>query len=457
MREPTGKIIAFAIALLVIVSGCATVATRPAVDRELAVTERTLVVGLYPYVPRLDQFQGAITAEWSKVRPDLSLRFLSVDDWDGGYSDDPPPQADVYVFDAMFFEYFRSQGWLEPMGADEIDDLDDFVAYAIDGVEVDGQYYAIPQLGCANILFYQGSDTALANATTLSEVEAALSQCTYTSETPPDRRGLMIDMSGGTTNAALYLDTLHSLTGESPLRLPWTESEINPTAMSNMRLLLAMASYENGTASLSAPYGRGEWFSNGWGRAVVGFTESMSAMSQQTRAGIGFKVLPLSDDDKSSLFYADVIAVNTTTHQRDTRALAVQLANVMASSATMLASIGPDSDSPYPQYLMATRPSIFQALGRSLVRTPGGAAQLKQRQRQRRGEVNGGRVDLEVPFAEKDEAKSLGAPWDPACKTSYVPAGLKAEYFQRWFSSRGAASIVSPAPPSIGSSHTRRE
>lgn len=125
MREPTGKIIAFAIALLVIVSGCATVATRPAVDRELAVTERTLVVGLYPYVPRLDQFQGAITAEWSKVRPDLSLRFLSVDDWDGGYSDDPPPQADVYVFDAMFFEYFRSQGWLEPMSADEIDDLDD--------------------------------------------------------------------------------------------------------------------------------------------------------------------------------------------------------------------------------------------------------------------------------------------------------------------------------------------
>lgn len=43
-----------------------------------------------------------------------------------------------------------------------------------------------------------------------------------------------------------------------------------------------------------------------------------------------------------------------------------------------------------------------------------------------------GRVDLEVPFAEKDEAKSLGARWDPACKTWYVPAGLDSRPFQRW-------------------------
>lgn len=33
------------------------------------------------------------------------------------------------------------------------------------------------------------------------------------------------------------------------------------------------------------------------------------------------------------------------------------------------------------------------------------------------------RVDLKVPFAEKDEAKSLGARWDPQAKVWYVPEG----------------------------------
>jgi len=365
MRKFTGIIVPLALALLLTVSGCATTPIRSAEEPQLAAAETTLVVALYPYVPRMEQFQTAITAAWASVRPDVSLSFLSAEDWDGGYSDNPPSNADVYVFDAMFFEYFRSQGFLEPMGAGEINDLNDFVAYAIDGVEVDGQYYAIPQLGCANILFYQQDDTPLANATTLSEVKGALSQCTYTSEIPPDRRGLMVDMSGGTTNASLYLDTVHSLTGEYPPPLPWDPSEIDPAAMSNMRLLLAMASYENGTDGAGGAYKRGTWFSQGWGRAVIGYTESMSAMSVETRDNIGFKVMPLSDNDTSAMFYADVIAVNTTTNQRGTRDLAVQLANVMASSATMVASIGPDSNYSYPQYLMATRPSIFQTLGQS--------------------------------------------------------------------------------------------
>ena len=324
-----------------------------------------LTVGLYPYVPRLEQFKTAIRTEWAKVQPTVSLKFISPKEWDGGYKKDPPANADVYVFDAMFFEYFKSKDWLEPMQASEVKGLNDFVKYAIDGVKVGEQYYAIPQLGCANLLFYQKDDTELANSTTLSKINSVLSQCTYTSKIPPDRRGLMLDMAGGTTNAALYLDTAHSLTGKYPFPLPWNESQINTTAMNNMRKLLVMASYENGTASLSDPYERAKWFSNGWGRAFIGYTESMSAMSKEMQQNIGFKVMPLSDDNNPPVFYADVIAVNTTTQQRGTRYLAVQLANVMAASATMVASIGPDSDNPYPQYLMATRPSVFQTLASS--------------------------------------------------------------------------------------------
>lgn len=39
---------------------------------------------------------------------------------------------------------------------------------------------------------------------------------------------------------------------------------------------------------------------------------------------------------------------------------------------------------------------------------------------------------LKVPYAEKDEAKQLGARWDPKRKKWYVPAGVDAALFERW-------------------------
>ena len=39
---------------------------------------------------------------------------------------------------------------------------------------------------------------------------------------------------------------------------------------------------------------------------------------------------------------------------------------------------------------------------------------------------------LKVPYAEKEEAKQLGARWDPKRKKWYVPAGVDAAPFERW-------------------------
>jgi hypothetical protein len=41
---------------------------------------------------------------------------------------------------------------------------------------------------------------------------------------------------------------------------------------------------------------------------------------------------------------------------------------------------------------------------------------------------------LNVPFAEKDEAKRLGARWDSAKKKWYVPSGTDLTPFSRWLS-----------------------
>ena len=45
---------------------------------------------------------------------------------------------------------------------------------------------------------------------------------------------------------------------------------------------------------------------------------------------------------------------------------------------------------------------------------------------------------LDVPYAEKDEAKSLGARWNPTRKRWYVPDGVAAEPFEKWLSKGGS-------------------
>jgi ssDNA-binding Zn-finger/Zn-ribbon topoisomerase 1 len=61
---------------------------------------------------------------------------------------------------------------------------------------------------------------------------------------------------------------------------------------------------------------------------------------------------------------------------------------------------------------------------------------------------------LECPFAEKDQAKALGARWEPSLKKWYVPAGMDLTPFGRWMASRPwerrdapAAVLAATAPP----------
>jgi hypothetical protein len=42
------------------------------------------------------------------------------------------------------------------------------------------------------------------------------------------------------------------------------------------------------------------------------------------------------------------------------------------------------------------------------------------------------RIDLKVPFSQKDEAKSLGARWDSNVKTWYAPEGVEIGPLVRW-------------------------
>jgi hypothetical protein len=52
---------------------------------------------------------------------------------------------------------------------------------------------------------------------------------------------------------------------------------------------------------------------------------------------------------------------------------------------------------------------------------------------------------LNVPYAEKDEARALGARWNPVRKRWYVPPGVAVEPFEKWRKDAGGASKDSAA------------
>jgi hypothetical protein len=55
------------------------------------------------------------------------------------------------------------------------------------------------------------------------------------------------------------------------------------------------------------------------------------------------------------------------------------------------------------------------------------------------------RVDLRVPYADKDEVKRLGARWDAAARVWFVPEELEPARFERWLPGDSAPNVRAPS------------
>jgi thiamine pyridinylase len=120
--------------------------------------ETCIAAGLYPYVPDMDSFSSAICDAWTASGQTEKLYLIADENiWDGGYSSDPvytngsgtSAPIDVFVFDAMYLEYWQTQ--TVPIPASEITDPADFVSYASTALTQEGgSMLALPMLGCTN-------------------------------------------------------------------------------------------------------------------------------------------------------------------------------------------------------------------------------------------------------------------------------------------------------------------
>jgi len=321
----------------------------------------SLKVALYPYVPRIAQFKSVISENWKLLHPDVEI--IWVEGWDGGYANDPQDDYDLFVFDATYLTYFINKGRLLGMNQSQVNNIADYLPFAINGMLKGNKYWAIPQLGCTEYLICKKDDQPLLKASNMSEVVAALGKCSYHGDIPPESTGLMMDFSGGTTNAIYYVKSLEEITDEFPVPLPQDPGHINIYAINNLRTILATASLRNAWYS-GESYQRGLWYGQNHGRAYVGFSESLTQIPQEQLPDIAMKVMPWSDNPegvKDPLFYCDVIGVNPNTSKRNVTALAIELANLMASTQVIVDCFK-STDTKGPQYLTPVRNSAMNQL-----------------------------------------------------------------------------------------------
>ncbi len=321
----------------------------------------SLNVGLYPRVPRLDQFKTTIIEQWQKKHPQVKLNFI--ESWDGGY-EEKPLKLDVFVFDAFYLDDYVNSGYLEALKKEQISDFDDLLPYAKDGVRSlkDDIYYGIPQIGCGTLLFYRENDIQLNQAGTLSQITNILGQCTYDTKIPPLGIGLMMDFSCKIRNSNYYIELIEGSYGKNiTFSKPLKQGLLNTLTTTSISLLRQATSLKH---ALDANIKREELFSKGHGRAFVGYSESLSKLDSKTRQNVGFKHLSFSNNRNARLFYSDIAAINPRVVNKNMKEYAIELVNILTSTKTFVDATKGTKDNPEAQYLLPVRYKTFKAMSK---------------------------------------------------------------------------------------------
>jgi len=324
--------------------------------------ELTLNIGLYPDVPRLEQFEETIIQEWEKKHPHIELIFQNW--WDGGYKKEPV-DLDLFIFDGVFLEDYITKGYLLPLKENDINDFDDLLYYAKEGVKAkhSQEYFGIPQIACRSLLFYRKDDVELQNANTLTNLSKVIGKSTFDTVLPPQGEGLMIDFSSETTNGYYYLEAIEyiskeNLQGDLRVKKRNTQESCPIANISYLRQLTSIKHASNMNIN------RAEKFSLGYGRAYVGYSESMTSLDEKTRNEIEFKYLPFSDNDHVSHFYTDIVGIHPKVLGKKMEKYTLDLANILTSTKTFINATCATSKNPVLQYLLPVRHNTFKAMSK---------------------------------------------------------------------------------------------
>lgn len=356
MKQSFLKIILF-ITILVFAASLAGCGTH---DAKAGNGDLSLAVALYPYVPDLERFQAVVRDAWEREHPDVTLHFV---DWDC-YASDPDPMLDVFVFDGIYLSSFAEKGYLLPIPAEKIQGIEDIFSFALEGCTCGEEYYALPQLLCADLLYTRKNDTALSSVTDIMMLYDILGDRKTEDVIPGENEGLLIDLSGALfTKTVMYLDALMDEQQEYTdySELPDTLT-LSGDALERICVIWKMG----GENQLSYwpedndPYIRARWFADGKGRAYIGYAEAMAAMGKYSD-DVNVRIFSYGSEKNIPLFYTDMVGISPEIDE-DRKELAFELANILMSEEVLTGMSVPAKDGGSPQYLLTTRKSVYDAL-----------------------------------------------------------------------------------------------
>jgi len=323
--------------------------------------DSNLTVALFHHVPRPRQFKRVLRSAWERLDPPptVGLRFSGYD----CYTRDARHRPDVFVFDSLYLRHFVHQQYLLPLPEGLPRDREDFQGWALQASVVDGVRYGIPCHGCMTVLLYRADDQALnqdrPRPLTLGELEDIMGTAAPI-DVPPPLQGteLLLDLSGRTTCAGMYLESWMDMHGANGLYPPPPTLPCDSATLDNMQRLLAMA------GSLQAGYvdkdrDRLDWFWQGRGRALVGFTELLARVPDPSL--IKLRPLPLSDTIPAQYLFVNLASISSAISPAK-REPALKLLDLMTSTDVMFHSLRSDEHEAKPQFIIPVRRGVLDTL-----------------------------------------------------------------------------------------------
>ncbi len=335
----------------------------------------SLTVALFHYVPRPRQFKDALLSAWTRLvpAPTVGLRFANYD----CYYHDAEHRPDVFVFDSLYLRHFVHRQDLLPLPEALPTASEDVQDWALQASAVDGTRYGIPCHGCMNIFFYRADDRDLdpdgGGPLTLDAMRRIMGEADPAGgPAPPPGKGLLLDLTGRTTCAGLYLESWMDVHGAGdpypPLpRAPF--DAFDPAALANLETLRAMAGDAQARYFDKEATRRLTWFLQGRGRALVGFTEMLAHVPDPSL--LRFRPLPLSDATTPyQSVYVNLASVSSAISPAKQEP-ALRLLDLMTSTEVMVHSLRPHgrgTNPQNPQFIIPARRTVLDTL---TAETPG--------------------------------------------------------------------------------------
>jgi thiamine pyridinylase len=304
------------VCVLVISTACLTASAEDASHR------RTLKVVVYPFVPDHIGLFYDVKSQFEAKYPDIDLQIF---DLSNNYYDSTSPgaitntAADVYEVDTVFLQDLAAQNQIQPLPKELIPVENRYFSVANLASQYKKTWYGVPHWVCSNFLFFK-KDDPLAKAKTLMDIENSIGI-----QHDPGK-GLLIDMKGKTTLGELYVNALIDKYGSVEAAEKFlTPDNLDDSCVAALKRVIVLC---------DKGYGRDSDYHNvdgfyprqfAWqrGRAMVGYTEAMSATLSETinacpkeirinSSDIGVAPLSLSDKDAVPFAWVDSFCIAKT-------------------------------------------------------------------------------------------------------------------------------------------------